>query len=135
MATEDTGDSFGFTEKRELPRLLCPPAFSNSLLEIGGAQYEADSINFNRNGLGIFVNGRLPNVDGGMVSFQFEREDRQLIEITGLPFELVYSNETEVGSQYGLKFETGGVSDDVKEALREIEIELGRQATMNRYGL
>ncbi len=135
MTNGDSGKSPDFSEKRELARLLCPPAFSNCQLDIDGELFEADSINFNRNGLGIFVNGRLPDAEGGLVSFQFEREDRELVMISGLPFKLVYANETEVGSQYGLKFESGSVNDDVREALREIEIELERQATMNRYGL
>ncbi|WP_020409899.1 hypothetical protein [Hahella ganghwensis] len=135
MAKDSQGNRSSFREKRELPRLLCTPAFSSSLVYVEGKEFDVSSINFNRNGLGIFMNGRLPDAASGTVSFQFETADGQQIRITDLPFLLVYANETEVGSQYGLKFETGEVMEDVLQALREIESGLSLQAADNRYDL
>jgi len=121
-------------EKRQLQRLLCSENFSNCLLKMGDTKEIAKSINYNRNGIGIFVNERLPRFNRGEISFSYLDGDGE-IEIHGLPFLLVYVNETEVGAQYGLKFELETVTQQTLDQLRQIETALSLEANTNRYGL
>ena len=101
---------------------------------MGGVNEIAKSINFNRNGIGIFISERLPGFNRGEISFSYLMDDEE-IEIHRLPFLLVYANETEVGAQYGLKFELETVAPDILDQLRQIEAALGQASTANRYGL
>ncbi len=126
--------NYNHHEKRELPRLLCSEGFSVGLLIMGYFRDEVSSINFNRNGIGIFVNGRLPDEKHGEISFSYTRGDLS-IDIEEIPFTLVYANETEVGGQYGLKFDLDRIAPEILERLQQIETALGQESTNSRYGV
>lgn len=124
----------GPTEKRSRQRLLCSDPFSGCTLNYDGTEYSAQSINYNQCGIGVFAMTRLPEQARCQLRFCY-RSDEDNIEINALAAERVYSNETEVGHQYGFKFCLEEASAEVRARLIALEERLEQDAKTHRYGL
>ncbi len=124
----------GFGEKRQLPRWLCDRNFSVSVI-IDDHHYPMSVVNFNHLGIGLFCGERLPEVVHCTLALSYHSDWIQLRD-ERIPVTIVYANETEVGSDYGLKFELENSSTELQEALLEIENLLAtKQCHGDRYGL
>ncbi|MEC8427339.1 MAG: hypothetical protein VXZ35_02855 [Pseudomonadota bacterium] len=124
-----------YSEQRSLPRHLCNDQFSSSTLEIDDVTYQLQSINFHHQGIGLFGPERLPAAGNCAISFSYQDEDSAL-QIEQLPCILIYSNETEVGNQYGIRFNLNHIDQETLSKLLDIEKRLeSSEDSSGRYGL
>ncbi|MYM63758.1 hypothetical protein [Pseudomaricurvus sp. HS19] len=120
--------------KRHLPRWLCDPDFKVSVL-IDGHHYDTVALNYNHVGMGLFRYERLPEASQCTVSLSYNSDPIQLKDEL-IPATIVYANETEVGSHYGLKFNLETVGTRLLLALQEVDRLLGeRENHSDRYGV
>jgi hypothetical protein len=123
------------TEKRQLPRILCSDTFSQSCVELNSHIYTAQSINYNRHGMTIFCSDRFPEITYCQISFRYQSTDAY-IEIEKLSCIIAWTNETEIGNQYGIKFQAPPSNGDVDIKLKKIETGLkSEKKNGDRYGL
>jgi hypothetical protein len=120
-------------EKRQFPRYLCPDEFSDTVLYLAGHIYTLVSVNFNHRGMALYSHQRLPETTACYLSFQY-RLEHQLIVINQLPSIICYRVETEVGHQYGIKFDRSQLNEDYQTQLLQIEQHLVElQSSDNRW--
>lgn len=123
------------TEKRKLPRLLCDDAFGDSTLHFGTTKISVKSINFNHKGICVYSYQRLPDTPPEKISFTYKSHAKEL-SINGLLCEVVYSQFTEAGDQFGIRFLLNEASKDLQKNLHLIEEQLEANASSeDRYGL
>ncbi|MDX1452786.1 MAG: PilZ domain-containing protein [Oleiphilaceae bacterium] len=122
------------TERRANVRLLCDERFQNLLLHIQEGDYPVTAINFNRAGIGVFTSKHLPDFTHAELSFTFATEPP--LRLQSIPCEAVYSQDTEVGDQYGLRFVDKQIPAATLERLEQIEL-LAAESNdeQDRYGL
>ncbi len=122
------------TERRANPRYLCDDRFCDARLHYEGQSFSVTAINFNREGLGVFATEHLPNTQSIAVSFSFS--DQSTMDIGPMECEVVYSQDTEVGDQYGLKFLSETIDSATHSKLQAIEKALACNDNQeDRYGL
>ena len=121
-------------EKRQLPRWLCNRNFSATVL-IDGHQYDMRPINFNHLGIGLFCGERLPQASHCMLTLSYH-SDTIHIQSADIPAEIMYTHETEVGSDYGMRFDLANIAAQLQADLLTVEQELAqRQSGGDRYGV
>ncbi|TQV74735.1 PilZ domain-containing protein [Aliikangiella marina] len=123
-------------ERRNIPRYLCTDDFSDSEVSINNRKYQLISTNFNRNGIALYSNERLPEISSCLISFTFRHEEGN-IELSDIPCKIKHRHETEVGCQYGIQFLTEAESEDSRAKLLTLVEAFLAAATNNedRYGL
>lgn len=122
-------------EKRQLPRLLCSDKVSQCCVELNSHRYIAQTIDYNCYGIGLFCSDRFPEIEHCQISFSYQATDN-LIKIDKLPCIVARSSETEVGNQYGIKFQIPLPDRAVEVKLAKIESLLKEEKKDgDRYGL
>lgn len=126
-------------ERRKIPRYLCSDKFSDSCLYVGTDKFSLVSINYNRRGIGLFSHQHISGLneqDTCFISFQLETEEETII-IDKIVCTIINIYETEVGHQFGIKFNTE--KDPIGARYKRLEaIELALETQNNqedRYGL
>lgn len=121
-------------ERRARERLLCDARFQNVVLHIQDGDFPVTAINYNNAGLGIFTSQHFSAFDAAEISFTFAGEDT--IHAPNLPCKVAYSQDTEVGDQYGLSFITEQIPQGLRDNLDRIEALVAAQSNSeDRYGL
>ncbi len=121
-------------ERRARERLLCDARFQKVVLHIQEGDFPVTAINYNCAGIGIFTSQHFPEFDAAEISFTFAGEDT--INVPSLPCKVVYSQDTEVGDQYGLSFVSRQIPQSLRDTLMRIEDMVAAQSNLeDRYGL
>ncbi len=107
-------------EKRLNKRYLCDEYFTSATMTIGNAEVKVTAIDFNKEGMGIFTNAALPDEVKVLLAISYTHPE-QAYEFEHIPCSMVYENQTEVGSQCGLKFLRQDLSEHDLSALSTIE--------------
>ena len=125
-----------YEDKRELPRLLCNNRFINCRIEGNERTYCVTAVNFHHRGISLFSDDPLAGIMKAALSFDYQSDNNHIISIIGIPLTIVYANETDIGAQYGCKFDLSTVLPGVVQTLQAIETALQQeQNTDDRYGL
>lgn len=122
-------------EKRLLKRYLCDDFFTLSALLPTETSLDLTAINFNKEGIGVFSNDFIPESGSLSLSIRYD-SPRFSHTFNKLPCAIVYSNQTEVGSHCGVRFNLDDISQTDKEALELIEAYLVKiDNPDNRYNI
>lgn len=121
-------------ERRLLPRLLCNQYFSRVVLTFPHTMLEADAINFNYLGIGLFGAERLPADSTCNVNFHYV-DNLHSMEFKNISSIVIYKNETEVGCQAGLRFDYDALDAMQKAQLQKLHDIVQALQLNGRYGL
>ncbi len=107
-------------DKRQRARYLCDEYFSSCIFISNNEEFEVTAIDFSKEGMGFFSTDHIPESGSVTVCFIY-RSPTLALEFNALPCTIVYSNQTEVGTQFGVRFEIDQLPLQDKFALEEIE--------------